>query len=219
MKLNKRASKKTWMYVVPILVVIILIGLFFVLREDKSSFDPSTLELQEFEDDAILGDPDAPITIIEFSDYECPFCGRFYLGTLPELKRTYIDSGKAKLIFRDFPLGFHKDAQKAAEATEVARALGGDEKFWEMHDKLFENQDALGVSNLKQYARDIGLDGESFDYLIDSGYFSDEVREDLIAGQQAGVSGTPSFFINGQALVGAQPFSEFERIIEGELNN
>jgi len=177
---------------------------------------PSVVEVSE-DDDAVLGDPDAPVTIIEFSDYECPFCGRFVLNTLPQLKETYIDTGKVKLIYRDFPLGFHQDAQKAAEATEVARELGGDEAFWMMHDKIFETAQ-MSVSELKGYARDFGLDGAAFDSLLDSGKYAEEVQKDFQDGQKAGVSGTPTFFINGKMLVGAQPFEAFEQIIEGELN-
>jgi protein-disulfide isomerase len=183
---------------------------------DGPSNVPSVVDVSE-DDDVVLGDVDAPVTIIEFSDYECPFCGRFVLNTLPQLKEEYIDTGKVKLIYRDFPLSFHQDAQKAAEATEVARELGGDEAYWQMHDKIFETAQ-MTVADLKGYARDFGLDGTAFDSLLDSGKYADEVQNDFQDGQKAGVSGTPTFFVNGRMLVGAQPFEAFQQIIEEELN-
>ncbi len=167
------------------------------------------------DDDAIKGEVNAPVTIIEFSDYECPFCGRFFEQTLPELNEAYIKTGKVKLIYRDFPLDIHPNAQKAAEAAECAGEQG---KYYEMHDKLFENQNALDVGSLKKYAKDIGLNTDEFNKCLDSGKMSDEVSQDFIDGQSYGVTGTPTFFINGKPLLGAQPFSEFEKIIMEGLN-
>jgi protein-disulfide isomerase len=166
------------------------------------------------DDDAIKGDPNAPVTIIEFSDYECPFCGKYFEQTYPQIKEEYVDTGKVRLVFRDFPLGFHDYAQKAGEAAECAGEQG---KYWEMHDKLFENQDSLDVSSLKQYAQDIGLDTASFNSCLDSGMMEDEVKSDMDEGQDYGVTGTPAFFINGIPLTGAQPFSAFKEIIDAEL--
>jgi len=166
------------------------------------------------DDDPVLGLKDAPVEIIEFSDFQCPFCGKFFSETLPLLKQKYIDTGKAKIIFRDFPLGFHQFAQKAAEASECADEQG---KYWAMHDKIFGNQSALDTASLKKYAQEIGLDTAKFNACLDSGQFASEVQKDLADGQSYGVSGTPSFFINGISLVGAQPFSAFEQIIESEL--
>lgn len=166
------------------------------------------------DDDAFLGDADAPVTIIEFSDYECPFCGRFYSQTLPQLKTEYIDTGKVKLVYRDFPLSFHPKAQKAAEAAECA---GDQDRYFDFHDKIFENQGSIGVSDLKKYAGDLGLDQGEFDDCLDSGKFEQEVKDDVAAGVAAGLSGTPSFLINGQKLVGAQPFAAFKAIIDAEL--
>ncbi len=166
------------------------------------------------DDDAFLGDADAPVTIIEFSDYECPFCGRFFSQTLPEIKKEYIDKGLVKLVYRDFPLSFHPNAQKAAEAAECAGDQGS---YFEMHDKIFENQQAIGVANLKAYAADLGLNTVAFSNCLDSGKYAQEVRDDTADGQAAGVSGTPSFFINGKKLIGAQPFDAFKAIIDAEL--
>lgn len=166
------------------------------------------------DDDPVLGSKDAPVEIIEFSDFQCPFCGKFFSETLPLLKQKYIGSGKAKIVFRDFPLGFHQFAQKASEASECADEQG---KYWEMHDKIFENQGSLDTASLKKYAQEIGLDAVKFNACLDSGKFASEVQKDLADGQSYGVSGTPSFFINGITVVGAQPFSVFEQIIESEL--
>jgi protein-disulfide isomerase len=167
------------------------------------------------DDDAVIGDDDAPVTIIEFSDYECPFCGRFYSQTYGQLKEQYIDTGKAKLVFRDFPLSFHQNAQKAHEAAECA---GDQDAYFEMHDMVFENQQSLSVSALKGYAGQIGLDQVTFDECLDSGTHAAEVQQDFRDGQAAGVSGTPTFFVNGVKLVGAQPFSAFQQAIDAELS-
>jgi len=166
------------------------------------------------DDDPVLGDSKAKVTIVEFSDYECPFCGRYFTQTYPQLKKDYIDTGKVRLVFRDYPLPFHQNAQKAGEASECADDQG---KFWEMHDKLFRNQQALSVENLKKYAGELGLDQKKFDECLDSGKYASEVQNDMNDGSKYGVSGTPSFFVNGQILVGAQPYSEFKKLIDAEL--
>ena len=167
------------------------------------------------DDDAIKGDINAPVTIIEFSDYECPFCGRFFEQTLQLLDEKFIKTGKVKLVYRDFPLDIHPNAQKAAEAAECAGEQG---KYYEMHDKLFENQNKLDINSLKQHAKDVGLNSGDFNACLDSGKMSDEVLKDFIDGQSYGVTGTPTFFVNGRPVLGAQPFSEFEKIIMEELN-
>lgn len=175
---------------------------------------PLADESKLIDDDAVKGDKNAPVTIIEFSDYECPFCERFWKQTLPQIEEKYIKTGKVKLIYRDFPLGFHANAQKAAEAAECA---GEQDKYYEMHDKLFELGVSGGAIAFKQYAKDIGLDAAKFSQCLDSGKMGAEVQKDSADGQSLGVSGTPAFFINGQEVTGAQPFSVFEQIIEAEL--
>lgn len=166
------------------------------------------------DDDAVLGDPNAPVTIIEFSDYQCPFCQRFWSESLPLIKKNYIETGKAKLVYRDFPLGFHQYAQKAAEAAECAGDQG---KYWEMHDTLFANINSLTINDLKGYAADLGLNTADFNKCLDTGKYTSEVQADLADGSAAGVSGTPSFFINGVQIVGAQPYSAFQQAIEAAL--
>ena len=223
-KKNLGALKNPWFYVSVVAVIAILILAYMLIKPDQTGITGNVIQPQERQqpsqpvidgdDDAVLGDDDAPITIIEFSDYECPFCTRFYLNTLPQIKSEYIDTGKVKLIYRDYPLGFHANAQKAAEAAECAGEQG---KYYEMHDKLFDEGVDGGVSSFKQYAKEIGLNAEEFNECLDSGEMASEVQKDFQDGQRAGVQGTPTFFINGKILKGAQPFEVFKQIIEEEL--
>ncbi len=166
------------------------------------------------DDDPVEGSADAPVTIVEFSDFQCPFCEKFYSDTLGQVRKDYIDTGKVKLVYRDFPLSFHPEAEKAAEAAECADDQG---KFWEMHDKIFENQETMGVASYKQWAPTLGLNSATFNKCLDSGEKAAEVQADFSAGQSAGVSGTPTFFINGTAVVGAQPYSVFKQAIDAAL--
>ncbi len=169
------------------------------------------------DDDPVKGSPDAPVTIVEFSEFQCPYCGYYVREVFPKIDEAYIKTGKVKYVFRDFPLlSIHPNAQKAAEAAGCAGQQG---KFWEYHDVLFAHQDALDVPSLKQYAADLGLDTAQFDACLDSGAMADEVAKDLADGQQHGVSGTPAFFVNGIKLTGAQPFEAFQDLIDEELAN
>lgn len=149
------------------------------------------------DDDDVKGDKNAPVTIVEWSDFECPFCVRFYSQTLGQIEEEYIKTGKAKLVYRDFPLGFHSNAQKSAEAAECAGEQG---KFWEMHDKLFEEGVDGGVSSFKQFAADIGLNTKEFDDCLDSGKMAAETQKDMNDGTSVGIRGTPGFIINGQLV-------------------
>jgi len=172
------------------------------------------------DDDPALGQPDAPVVIVEFSDYQCPFCKRFAEQTLPQIKEKYIDTGKVKLIFRDFPLSsIHPNAELAAEAAQCAHEQG---KFWEMHDRIFQGQFEWSKSSepeldFKEYAKEIGLDVEKFTECLESERYKEEIQKDLRDGISYGVRGTPTFFINGLRVRGAQPFSVFQQVIEAEL--
>ncbi len=173
------------------------------------------------DNDPILGRNDAPVTIIEFSDFQCPFCRKFYEDALVEIKKQYIDTGKARFVYRDFPLDFHPGAQPAAEAAECADDQG---MYWKFHDKVFAAQAKkgdgtvqFGVADLKQWAKEINLNTTQFNQCLDSGKHKEEVAKDQADGAAAGVSGTPTLFINGQKLVGAQPFASFKTVIEQEL--
>jgi protein-disulfide isomerase len=169
----------------------------------------------------VLGNPQAPVTMVEFSDFECPFCRRYVQQTQPQIFEKYVDSGQVRYMFKDFPLSsIHPQAQKAAEAAECAGAQG---QYWAMHDRLFEGQDEWNLANdpiaaFEGYAAELGLEAGQFSACLASGQFAAEVQADAAEGTAAGVEGTPTFFINGQKVIGAQPFGEFERIIEGELS-
>jgi len=160
------------------------------------------------------GEEDAPVTMIEFSDFQCPFSARHFQQVFPQIEKEYIAAGKVKYYFRNFPLSIHQYAQKAAEAARCADEQG---RFWEYHDKLFANQQAISPENLKEWAKELGLDMAKFSDCLDSGRFEQAVKGDFADGQLAGVRGTPSFFINGRMVVGAKPFESFQEVIEAEL--
>jgi protein-disulfide isomerase len=167
------------------------------------------------DDDPAQGPADAAVTVIEFSDFQCPYCARFQSETLPQILQNYGD--RIRFVYRDFPLtSIHANALKAAEASECAHDQG---KYWEYHDMLFQNQSALDVDSLKSYAASLGLDTTAFNSCLDSDQKMDEVRQDVQDGLAAGVQGTPAFFINGQAISGAQPYSVFQAAIEAALAN
>jgi len=184
---------------------------------DQNTQEINTVDVSE-DDDPVKGDLSAPVTIIEFSDFQCPYCAKFYTDTLPQLEQEYIDTGKVKIVYRDFPLtNIHPLATPAALAAECANEQN---KFWEYHNILFEKQDEwveIGEDKFKEYASEIGLDAEQFADCFESEKYKDELLADLNDGDAAGVSGTPAFFINGRMLSGAQPFSAFQSIIEDEL--
>ncbi|MEK6826171.1 MAG: DsbA family protein [Nanoarchaeota archaeon] len=167
------------------------------------------------DDDPVLGDPDAPVTMVEFSDFQCPFCGRFRSQTFDQIKKDYIDTGKVKFVYRDFPLhSIHPQAGKSAEAAQCAN---DQEKFWEYHDKIFENQQSLSIDNYKKWADDLGLNTKKFNDCLDSGKYKDEVEKDLADATKAGGQGTPYFVIGNTPVSGAQPYSNFQSVIEAEL--
>ncbi len=164
--------------------------------------------------DHIWGKDDAKVTIIEYSDFECPFCSRHY-ETMKQIKAAYPND--VKVIFRHFPLSFHAEAQKAGEASECAADQG---KFWEMYDIIFQANAAgtMNVAKWKQAAADLKLDTAKFNNCLDSGEKASRVTEDLNEGSMAGVEGTPATFVNGQLVSGALPFDSFKQIIDAELS-
>jgi protein-disulfide isomerase len=174
------------------------------------------------------GKKDAKVTLIEFSDFQCPFCGRNARNTIPQLDKEYIETGKVKYVFKDFPLeSIHKNAFKAAEAANCAGDQG---KYWEMHNKLFENQRALSTEDLIKYAGELNLDKAKFEKCLDSGTYASKVRESISEGQKAGVTGTPAFFLaldqgndsevkTSKKIVGAQPYANFKSAIDELLSS
>jgi protein-disulfide isomerase len=177
-------------------------------------------------DEPARGELDAPITIVEYSDYQCPFCLRHFENTMPQLQ-AYIDSGQLRYVFKDFPIhSIHPQAQKAHEAARCAREIGGDDMYWTMHDLLFSRQQEWAQvpvpgheAFLKSLASEAGLSQDEFDECLDSGRYYDAVNAEVAEGVQLGVNGTPAFFINGQPLTGAQPFPVFQQAIEQMLEN
>ena len=172
------------------------------------------------EDDYIRGDADAELTIIEYSDYECPFCKRFH-PTVVQVLEEY--EGKVKWVYRHFPLtSIHPQATSAAVAAECAGELGGNDGFWEMTDALFENQSTLGRDTFERIAGDIGLNASAFSTCLDSGKYDQKIAEQQRSGAAAGVTGTPGSFIvdaqgNSQLIPGALPYAQVKAVIDAAL--
>jgi protein-disulfide isomerase len=167
----------------------------------------------------------AKVALIEFSDYQCPFCGRYTKDTLPQIWTDYVETGKIKYVFGDMPLSFHKQAFKAAEAAHCAGAQG---KFWEMHDALFQNQSALAPEQLAAHAKTVGVHDAQFQQCLDSGQFAADINKDIADAGAAGITGTPTFLVgiiqpgDGRVkvvskLVGAKPYAEFKAALDSAL--
>lgn len=168
-----------------------------------------------------LGSAKAPVTIVEFSDFQCPFCRKFYNDAYQEIKKTYIDTGKVRMVFRHYPLSFHAAARPAAIASQCAFDQG---KFWEYHDLMFAEQDkqgqgtiTFGATELKAWAQKLSMNAATFNSCLDSSEHADIVDTDMKVAGTLGITGTPSFVVNGKLIVGAQPFSTFKEAIEAAL--
>jgi protein-disulfide isomerase len=157
------------------------------------------------------GDPKAPITIVEFSDYECTFCAQAE-PTVKRILEAY--PGKVRLVLETYPLSIHPNAPKASEAALCA---GEQQRYWDMHDLLFANQNALKVDDLKGYARRLGLDAGRFDACLDSGRMGAAVESGRKAGDKLGINSTPTFFVDGRPFVGARTFETFQEVIDYTL--
>jgi protein-disulfide isomerase len=183
----------------------------------RKANEPQNVQGVSADDDAVLGNKNAPVTIVEFSDYQCPFCKKFADETLSKIKENYVSTGKVKFIYRDFPLiSIHPMAVPAAMAAECA----GDEsdaKYYEFHDKLFANQTQLSSELFTKIAAEIGLNATNFANCMKNETHKDEVLKDMEDGKKLGVTGTPGTFVNGWAVKGAQPYEVFEKLIEQEL--
>ncbi len=169
----------------------------------------------KIEDANWLGRKDAPITMVEFTDYQCSFCQRFHVVTFPEIRKQFIDTGKVRFLSRDFPLDFHSNAFRAAEA---ARCAGDQDQFWKMRDVLVANPNRLSENDLMAHAQGLGLKMEPFRACLASGKYRQAIRKDMAEAAALNVSGTPSFIVgkttpegvDGVFLVGAHPFESFE---------
>jgi protein-disulfide isomerase len=176
-------------------------------------FDAPRHEIQIAADDPSVGATSAPVTIVEFSDFQCPFCQRVE-PTLKQVREKYGD--KVRLVWKDFPLTqIHPQAFKAGEAAHCAGEQG---KYWEYHDRLFANQQALQPNDLKKHAADLGLDAAAFGTCLDSSKYGERVRDGVAEGSRLGVNSTPTIYINGRMLSGAQPYETFAGVIDEELS-
>lgn len=175
-----------------------------------------------------LGSPDAPVTVVEFADFQCPFCGRMFRETVPQIMENYIKTGKVKFVYKDFAF-LGRESQRAAEAAKCAM---DQDKFWEYHDFLYnylwdnyyaegqngENVGAFSDSNLKRFARDLGLNTSDFNTCFDSGKYADVVSNDIEDGKAVGARATPTSFVNGRIIEGAVPYATFSQAIEEALS-
>ncbi|MFH1956390.1 MAG: thioredoxin domain-containing protein [Patescibacteria group bacterium] len=182
------------------------------IQQLPSNQAPAIQTFEITKENHIRGNFDSPITLVEFSDFECPFCERHY-PTLNKILNDY--KGKVRLAYKHFPLSFHPNGQKAAEASECADEQG---KFWEYHDKLFENlSGGYSLDNFKKWAKDLGLNSGKFNECLDSGKYAKKVQADFQEGTEKGVNGTPATFVNGQLVSGALPYDSFKQIIDSLL--
>ncbi|RJR15012.1 DsbA family protein [Candidatus Microgenomates bacterium] len=180
------------------------------------------------DDDPVLGDKNAPVTMIEFSDYECPFCKRHFDAALTQLIKDYVDTGKLKIVYRDFPLSFHDPmATKEAVAANCAREQSGDQTYFAFHDEIFKrttsNGNGLDDAKIQTIATDLGLNLSTFNSCLSDPKQADEVKKDIADGTAAGANGTPTFVIGkstsdgtieGDLVVGAQPYEAFQAVID-----
>jgi protein-disulfide isomerase len=172
------------------------------------------------------GEVNAPLTLVEMTDFECPFCSRHAIKVIPEIIRNYVSTGKLRYVVRDFPLQFHKKAKKAAEAAHCA---GNQGKYWEMHKLLFANAKALGIEQLTGYAAQLALDTDAFTACLESEEFAEKILASQAEGSKAGVTGTPTTFLGWtqtdgkvkitKRITGAQPYQIFQQAIEGMLSS
>ena len=184
----------------------VLIGGGILLKNSSFSFGTGVAEAQH-----IRGNKNAPVKLVEYSDFQCPFCGRHY----PTLKKILADYGdKVSLEYKHFPLGFHPNAKPAAEASECAAEQN---KFWEFHDKIFENQDQLSPTQLTAWAKEIGLNMTKFNQCVETHKYAAKVDAEEKEGQAKGVNGTPATFINGKLVSGAQPYEALKQVIDAAL--
>ena len=179
---------------------------------------PANVTITLKADDHIRGDVNAPVTLVEYSDLECPFCQRFH-PVMQQLMQEY--AGKVAWVYRHFPLSFHTNAQKEAEATECAGKLGGNDKFWAYTDKIFErttsNGTGFAIDALVPLAKELGLNEAKFKSCLDSGEFTAHVQQDLQEGTSFGVNGTPTTFVNGQPVEGAVPYEQLKAVVQSLL--
>lgn len=189
-------------------------------QENTDTIDMSQIDL---EGEPVLGQADAPVTMVVYEDFECPFCKRFEEGAVQQIKSNYVDSGQVKIVWKDRPLAqLHPWAEPAAAAMECVYREGGNSTFWSVKEKVFANQNTVETSNIeskiKSWASEEGVSESAVQSCIDNENPMEEVNADSTEGQNLGASGTPTSFINGQKIVGAQPYSNFKSAIDSALS-
>jgi protein-disulfide isomerase len=189
------------------------------IRQSQATPTPRPIVDVPVGDAPVKGAADAPVTIVEFSDYQCPYCGRYVVETMPRIMAEYVETGQVRYAFKDFPLSFHAQARQAAQA---ARCAGEQDAYWEMHDKIFGSQESWSGNNeavavFVEWAAGFGLDQDAFSECLESERHAAGVEADFQEGVSFGVTGTPAFFVNGQLISGAQPFEVFQSVIEAAL--
>ncbi len=214
---------KIWLSLLAVIILVIIVSIVVNISkpDDLEVIETGTIQ------DPFLGPADSKIVVIEYSDFQCPFCGAVagtneylierlkqsnpsWIAPVPKLKEL-AKLGKIKYIFKDYPLPSHQFALKSAIAAQCAHEQN---KFWEYHDLLFENQEELSVKDLKKYAADLNLDTTKFDSCLDNNKYKLDIQKDQSAGSSLGVDGTPTFFINGKKISGAESFSAFEPLLK-----
>jgi len=199
--------------------IVVIVAAFFVFVVFGGSGDSDFSENDgiaiDFSSEKVLGNENATVTLTEYSDFQCPFCNKFFRETESLIIQQYVDTGKVKFVYKHYPVdSIHPQASRAAQASECANEQG---KFWEYHDILFRNANSLGERSYKNWAQQLGLDSDQFNECYDSNRYRSVVNSDFREGRAAGVRGTPGFTINNKLISGAQPFSVFQRLIEAEL--
>ena len=176
---------------------------------------PTRAKIADLSGVAMLGSPVAPLTIVEYTDYQCPYCQRFHVTAFAELKKAYIDTGKARFFSKDMPLDFHPNAMRAAMA---ARCAGEQGKFWELRNTMGANPNSLDMDHIVNFAADLKIDTAALRVCIDSGKYKERVQNDVLEAMRIGASGTPTFIVgrsvgngvDGELVVGAMPFQMFD---------
>ncbi|MBE2220527.1 MAG: DsbA family protein [Anaerolineae bacterium] len=218
-------KKKRNIYIgIGIIAIVIMAGLLNWMQQIRSAQaeatfqPPNILTTPAITDGKTWGPADAPVVIQEFSDFQCPYCRRFTIGTSQQIIEKYGDSGQVRFEYNHYAF-LGQESVQAAEAAECANEQGA---FWDYHDTLFlnqngENQGAFNDSNLKSFAARIGLDEQAFNACLDSGKYQEAVEASFANGVELGVKSTPSFIVNGELVNGALPFADFDQVIESAL--
>ncbi len=227
MKAQQRSKRRSLLLIGAGVVLVLTAAMIFFSNQDRYALDRSEISIPESSQPALaqgaaVGDPDAPVVIVDYSDFGCSYCANFAQSTARELKDTYVAEGKVYLEFRS--VGGLLGSSATVQAAEAAYCAADQDAFWPYHDLIFANQAELFANrqadispSLKVFAEVLELDQEAFDSCLDGGKYRDRVQQDEDDARSLGISGTPSFIINGGLLRGNQPFANFQQIIESEL--